>query len=106
MALAHKRPCGHCRLEGLEVGFGLAMEADHRKHRHLEAERAAVNIGVIALDETSRLKRAHTAQAWRRRNAGPRGEIDIGDAPVCLQFGKYPQIDMIELRPLHGPLGR
>ena len=81
----------------LEVGILLAGQADKDEAGHLEAQRLAVQIGVIALDEAGLLQRAHAAQAGRRGDLGAARQFDIGDAAIGLQFGQNAQIDGIEL---------
>ena len=52
VALAHLRPAAGAFLEMLEVGVLLAGQADKDEAGHLEAQRLAVQIGVIALDDS------------------------------------------------------
>ena len=77
------------------------MQTNHRKNRHLKAQRLNVQVRVIALNEARLFQRAHTAQAGRRGNADPFGQVHIGDATILLQSGKNLEINGVELRPLH-----
>ena len=78
------------------------MQPDHRKHRDLEAERPAVEIGVITLNEPRLFERPDAAQAGRRRDADTGRQFDIGDAPVGLKLAEDVKIGLVELGPLHG----
>src|SRR5262249_2411076 len=82
----HDRLIAHEGLERRKVGFGLTGEMDHREHRHLEAEQLLVEQAAIALDVAGLLKRAHPAQAGRRRNADAARQLDIGHAAVVLEL--------------------
>ena len=57
---------------------------------------------MIAADITGLLKRAHPAQAGRRRDLCPPREFDIGNPAIGLQFGKNSHINGIKFVVFHG----
>ena len=97
VALAHERPGAAARLEGGEVRFGLADEAHHREDLHLEAQRAGIDLGVIAPDVAGFLERADPPQAGRCRDADPSRKLDVRHAAVGLKLGENLAVDRIQL---------
>src|SRR3546814_17879371 len=71
--------------------------------RSLETKLLRIEVGVIAADEAGLLEGAHPAQAGRRRNAGVRGQFDIGHAAVRLQIVQDPPVDPVHLDTRHRP---
>ena len=72
------------------------------KGYEVEAKLRRVEHRVIAFDDARLFQLAHTAQAGRRGNADAVCEIDIGHAPVALQFPQDFQIDGIKFDAGHG----
>src|SRR3546814_2261621 len=56
-------------LERLQVGFGLAAQADHRKDGDAIAELRGIEVGVIGTDHARLLERTHATEAGRRRRS-------------------------------------
>ena len=83
--------------KGLQLGFRLVVEADQAEGDDVQAERRAVEHGAIAADDAAFLQPLDAAQAWRRRNADPARQFDIGDAAVVLQFAQDLPVDGIEI---------
>ncbi len=102
-AFAHQRLVAHEILERLQVGLGLAGEVHHGEDRHLVAEQLFIEQGAVALDVAGLLEGAHPAQAGRRRDADPAGQLHIGDAAVLLQFLEDFPVDRVELSFHKGP---
>ena len=96
----HSRTSGqraHPFLEMLEIGVLLAGQPDKDKAGDLKAQRLAVQVGMIALDEAGLFQRAHAAQAGRRGDLGAARQFHIGDAAIGLQFGQDAQVDGVQL---------
>src|SRR5215470_17567217 len=68
----------------------------HRERRHLAAEGFLVKQRAISLDVARLLKTANTAQARRRRDADPSGQLHIGDSAVMLQFTQDIAVDGVQ----------
>jgi len=60
----------HQRLEGHEVGFRLARQADLCKNGHAVAKRFFVEVRMVAADEAGILQSPHTPETGGRGNAG------------------------------------
>ena len=82
--------------KGLQIGFGLAFQADHRKDRDAIAQCHTIQVGVIAADGAIFLKRADAAQTRRRCQAGAGGKIDVGDPSFGLQMAQDYPVDIID----------
>ncbi len=82
--------------ERLQVLPGLAGEQDHREAGQFLAQLLLVQQRAVAADIAGLLQRLDPPQAWRRRDADPARQIDIGHAPVRLQFPKYCEIDGVQ----------
>ena len=61
---------------------------------------------MIALDHTLLFQRADAAQAWGSGEAHPLGQINIGDPPIALQFGKQFSIDRVEIGQVYAPFAQ
>jgi hypothetical protein len=68
----------------------------HGEDRDFEAEQLLVQEAAIALDVAGLFQGTDPAQAGRRGNADPAGELYIGDAAVGLQLGKDMPVDGVE----------
>ena len=101
VGLADLGPGLRQRLEGLEIGLGLAAETHLSKHRDAETQRLGIDVGVIPPDKGGLLERTHAALAGRRRDAGALGQIDIGHAAIRLKIAQDPSIDLIKLDSAH-----
>ena len=64
--LAHQRPFGGGGSKGLQIGFGLVLEADHAERDEIEPEPRAVQHRVIAFDDARFFEFTHPTQAGRR----------------------------------------
>src|SRR6476646_4980180 len=70
----------------------------HRcEHGDIEAEPARIQQSAIAQDVTGFLQRAHPAQARRRRNADPPGQLDVGNSAVSLDFSENFEVDLVKV---------
>lgn len=101
MAFAHFGQAAHVLLELAQGILGLALERDQGKDHDRIAKLGRIKIGVITADDARFLQRAHPAQAGRRGQPDPLGQLDVGDAPFVLQFGQKPAIDRIQI--CHAP---
>ena len=57
---------------------------------------------AVTFDEPRLLQRPHPAEAWRRRNADPARQLDVGDATVVLQLFENLSVDDVETRGHNG----
>ena len=96
VAFAHQRPGQHAVLEGAQIGFRLAVQADHGEGDDLEADALLVQHAEVAGDHAGLLQRAHAPQARRRRDADLAREVDVADAAVGLQLLEDAPIGSIE----------
>ena len=85
----------------LEIGFGLAVQADQGEHRNAVAQRLGAEVGVVALDDAGAFQSAHAAQTGRCRDAGPLGQLHVGHAAVGLQVAQNAPVDPVELGSRH-----
>ena len=99
VAFADLRQGGDMVFKGAQIGFGLALQADHGEHGDAIAQRHRIQIGVIALDDAIFFQRAHAAQAGRGGEASPSGKIDVGDAAFGLQMTQDHAIDIVDRQP-------
>jgi hypothetical protein len=102
VAFPHQRPGAGAGLEGREIGFGLAGEADHGEDLHLEAECPGVERCVIAVDQSHLLERADPAQTGRGGDSDASGKLDVGHAALGLQLGEDLVVDGVKLVQSHG----
>jgi hypothetical protein len=51
---------------------------------------------MVAADQPGLLQRAHAPEAGRRRDADAAGELDIGHAPIGLEFAQDAQVDIVK----------
>ncbi|MEY9222040.1 hypothetical protein ABH974_002463 [Bradyrhizobium ottawaense] len=65
------------------------------KYGDVEAELAGVQQAAIAVDIALLLQRPDAAQAGRRRDADPLGQLDIRDSTVSLNLGENFQVDVV-----------
>jgi hypothetical protein len=68
-----------------------------RKHRNVEAESARIEQPAIALDITFLFERPDSAQARRRRNPDPLGELDICNSAVGLDLAQDFEVDLVKI---------
>src|SRR5215470_19200797 len=68
----------------------------HCERRYLAAERLLIKQRAISLDVTGLLKTANAAQARRRRDADPSGQLHVGDSAVMLQFAQDIAVDGVQ----------
>jgi len=72
------------------------IKADTRRElkEALEGEaRHLRDAGAVGLSK--RAIASHAAEAWRRRNADPLGQLDIGDSAVGLDLGENFEVDLV-----------
>src|SRR5262249_46827069 len=96
VALAHDRPGADLLLERDEVGFRLAGQADEDEGGEVEAERLFVEQCAVASDEAGLFQGADPAEARRRRDAYPAGQLDVGHAAVVLQLVQDLPVDGVQ----------
>ena len=101
MALPDFLPAPGAFLEVLEVGILLTGQTDKDKARNLEAQRLAVQFGMVALDEARFFQGADAAQARGGGDPGPARQLDIGDAAIGLQLGQDAQVNGVQLAGVH-----
>src|SRR6185437_15122560 len=89
------------RLEGLEIGLGLARQPDLGEDGDAEAQILRIDVGMISADEARLFERAHPAQARGCRNASPPGQLDIGHSAIGLQVAQDPAVDLVQLDAAH-----
>ena len=86
----------HRLAESLVVAVLMPLQADLDEGLDAEAEALAVEPGDIAADGAAGLELLGAAQARGGGEADPRGEIDIGDPAVALEYAEDPEIGRIE----------
>ncbi|CAA7623893.1 Extracellular ligand-binding receptor (modular protein) [Magnetospirillum sp. LM-5] len=101
VALAHLGPGQHQLLECLEIGLGLAVQADMGENGDVEAQGVRLDLGVVAADIARLFQGADTAKAGRCGNAGTPRQFDVGHPTVGLQIRQDSAVDPVELDPLH-----
>jgi hypothetical protein len=99
--LAHFRPGKSQRLEGLEVGLGLARQPDLGEDGDAIAQRLGIDVGMIAPDEAGLFESADPPEARRRRYPGATRQVDIGHSSIGLQVAQDSAIDLVELDAAH-----
>ena len=97
VAFPDLRPVADHGLEGFQVMFRLAAEADIGENRDVEAKRLGLQVGMVAPDIARFLQGADPAQAGRRGNTGQLGQFDVGYAPVGLEIVQDSPVDAIQL---------
>ena len=97
MAFAHFGQRVDMFLERLQIGFGLALEADHRKDGDGVAQHRRVDHGMIGCDRAGFLQRPDAAQAGRGRQPDLARQFHIGHAPVILQLAENLQVDVVDI---------
>jgi len=73
------------------------LEPDQAEGDKVKSEAWRIQLRPVAADDPRLFKLAHPPQAWRRRDAHARRQIDIGHAPVILQFTQDLEIDHVEV---------
>ena len=68
------------------VARSLSESSDVHGDLEPEVDGSRVDVGVIAADDAAALEDANAAQAWRRREPYPLGELDVRQAPVRLEL--------------------
>src|SRR5258708_22554257 len=68
----------------------------HRERCRLAAEGLLIKQRAISLDVAGLLQTANAAQARRRRDADPSGQLLIGDSAVMLQFTQDVAVDGVQ----------
>ena len=101
MAFAHFGQGVDMVLERLEIGLGLALEADHREHGDGVAQHRRIDHGMIGGDGAGFLQRTDTAQARRCRQPDLARQIHIGHPAIVLQFAQDLQVDVVDIGPRH-----
>src|SRR3546814_3238192 len=89
IAFAHFGEAADIILERLQVGFGLAAQADHRKDGDAIAELRGIKVGVIGTDHARLLERAHAAEARSEEHTSElQSLMRISYAVFCLKKKK------------------
>ena len=97
IGLAHQRPAGDPRLEGLEFGIRLALEPHHGEELHPIAQQRTIQHRAVPGDGTGLFQRLEAPEAGRRRKSDALRQLHIGDPPVTLQLAQDPPVGGIEL---------
>ena len=96
MTFAHLRPGRYQRFKILQIGLGLTGQTNKGKYLNAIAKRVRVNIGMIAFDNAGIFQGANPPKAWRCRNTGIFGKIDIRHAPMILQIMQNLSINRVQ----------
>lgn len=75
---------------------GVAVGVQPHKGQHAQANLVAVDLGVVALDETRLFQRLDPAPAGRGRQAHTRGQFSVGEPRVDLQLIQNRQVICIK----------
>src|SRR5258707_15314812 len=67
------------------------------RSRYLAAEGLLIEQRAISFDVAGLLKTANAAQARRRRDAGPAGQLHIGDSAVMLRLTQDIAVDGVQV---------
>ena len=102
VALTHLGPFGAHGFEGGQHHLFLTFQPDDGEEGDLPAQLLRLGIGVVAADDAGLLQPADAAQARRRGDARPAGQLDIGHTAIGLQFGQDAAVDRVQ----YGCLGR
>ena len=83
-------------LECGEFTLFLAVQRDVHKYVAGKAGLFLVEEGNIAANQPLFLQRTHAPQAGGLRQANRGGQLDVADAPVSLQVGKYRPVEFVQ----------